>query len=250
MSLFQNLFLGLLQGLTEFLPVSSSGHLNLFQFIFGLRPSLSWDVFLNTATLFSVLFFFRKKIPFFIAHLPQIVLASLPAALMGIFFKDSFEHIFSQFSLLALFFLINSLILFSTKNHHAGTHQITYRQAFIIGLAQALAILPGISRAGTTIAAALALGISAKSAFNFSFSLFIPASLGALLLSLRDSDFHSYFKLENLLVFIFTFLVGVLALNFLQKVLSRGRLWYFAFYTLFLSLSTFTFYLLTVQRPL
>ncbi len=242
MSLWQSYLLALLQGITEFLPVSSSGHLNLFQFVFGLKPSLAFDVFLNTATLFSVLFFFRKKVPFFISHLPQIFIASLPAALVGFFLKDHIEIIFTRIYFLPFFFFINSLLLLSTKNRQGKKEKITLFRAFIIGLAQALAILPGISRAGTTIATALALGLSAQTAFDFSFSLFIPASLGALILSLRDGDFTSLFSPQYFLAFIITFLVGLLALKFLQKILLHRKLWYFALYTFLLGLSTLIFY--------
>ena len=105
MSLLQSYLLALIQGITEFLPISSSGHLNLFQFIFGLKPSLALDVFFNTATLFSVLFFFRKKITFFFSHLPQIFIASLPAAIVGFFLKDQFEIIFTRAYFLPFFFL-------------------------------------------------------------------------------------------------------------------------------------------------
>ena len=108
MSLIQTLILALTQGITEFLPVSSSGHLNLFQHFFGFIPSLGFDIFLNTATLLSVLFFFRNQLKFFFSHLLQIILASIPAALVGIFLKDSVDSIFSNIWLLPLFFLINS----------------------------------------------------------------------------------------------------------------------------------------------
>lgn len=242
MSLWQSYLLALIQGITEFLPISSSGHLNLFQFIFGFKPSLALDVFLNTATLVSVIFFFRKKITFFFSHLPQIFIASLPAALVGFFLKDQFEIIFTQAYFLPFFFFINSLILLSTTRAVGQQQKITLTQALLIGLAQAVAILPGISRAGTTIATALALGLSAQTAFNFSFSLFIPVSLGALLLSLKDGDFHSFFNPQYFFVFLVTFLVGLFALNLLQKILLRRKLWYFAIYTFCLGLGTLIFY--------
>jgi len=236
MSLIQTLVLAFVQGITEFLPVSSSGHLNLFQHFFGLTPSLGFDIFLNTATLLSVLFFFRLRIKFFFSHLPQIVIASIPAAFVGIFLNDSVETIFSNYSLLPIFFIINSSILLTTKRSKGEKSDITILQAIIIGISQAFAILPGVSRAGTTIATALALGLSPETAFNFSFSLFIPASLGAIILGVTDLDLTSYLNVQYLTSFLLTFIVGIFALNILQKFLKHRQIWFFGIYTLLLAL--------------
>lgn len=239
MPFIQTLILALVQGITEFLPVSSSGHLNLFQHYFGYRPSLGFDIFLNTATLLSVLFFFRKQLKFFFSHLIQIIIASIPAALVGIFFKDTVESVFSNFSLLPIFFIINSLILFSTKKSKGEKSQITIFQAIIIGFSQAFAILPGVSRAGITIATALALGLSPAQAFNFSFCLFIPASLGAIILGIKDLNVSAFLSTQYLFAFIFTFIVGIFAIKLLQKFLKDRKIWYFGIYTLILSLTLF-----------
>ena len=236
MSLFQTFLLSIIQGVTEFLPVSSSGHLNLFQHFFGFSPSLNLDIFLNTATFLSVLFFFRHQLKFFFSHLPQIILASVPAAIVGIFFNNSVETIFASYKFLPLFFLINSLILFSSKKHQAKKSEITIKQALIIGLSQSLAILPGLSRAGTTITTALLLDVSPQTAFNFSFCLFIPASLGAILLGFKDSDITTFFNYQYLLAFVLTFIIGIFSLKLLQRFLKQGQIWYFGTYTLVLSL--------------
>lgn len=239
MSLIQTLVLAFVQGVTEFLPVSSSGHLNLFQHYFGMTPSLGFDIFLNTATLFSVLFFFRNQIKFFFSHLPQIILASIPAALVGIFLKDSVDSIFSSTWLLPIFFLINSLILFTTKKSKGENSEISIKQAIIIGFSQAFAILPGVSRAGTTIATGLALGLAPEIAFNFSFCLFIPASLGAILIGLKDLNVSTFLSTQYLSAFVLTFIVGFFALKLLQKFLKLRQIWYFGIYTLLLSLLLF-----------
>ncbi|MFA6007770.1 MAG: undecaprenyl-diphosphate phosphatase [Candidatus Shapirobacteria bacterium] len=239
MSLIQSFVLAFIQGVTEFLPLSSSGHLNLFQHFFNLSPSLALDIFLNTATLFSVLFFFRNQLKYFFSHLPQIILASIPAAIVGFFFKDTVASIFSNFRLLPLFFLVNSLILFSTKKSKGEKSEISLKQAIIIGFSQAFAILPGVSRAGTTIATGLALGLAPETAFNFSFCLFIPASLGAILLGFKDLNVASFLNSQYLLAFILTFMVGLIALSFLRKILTSHKLWYFGIYTLILSLVLF-----------
>ena len=239
MSSIQSLILAFVQGVTEFLPVSSSGHLNLFQHFFGMRPSLGFDIFLNTATLFSVLFFFRNQLKFFFSHLPQIIIASIPAALVGIFLKDTVDSIFSSIWLLPIFFLINSLILFTTKKSKGEDSKISLKQAIIIGFSQAFAILPGVSRAGTTIATGLALGLSPQTAFNFSFCLFIPASLGAILIGLKDLNVSTFLNTQYLFAFILTFIIGILALKLLQKFLKRRQIWYFALYTTILAILLF-----------
>jgi len=236
MSLIQSLLLAFIQGITEFLPVSSSGHLNLFQHYFGLTPSLTLDIFLNTATLLSVLFFFRNQFKLFFSSLPQIVLASTPVILVGFFFENTVASIFSNIWLLPLFFLINSIILFSTKKHNGKKSEITTKQAIVIGLSQIFAILPGVSRSGTTIATAMALGIKPIKAFNFSFFLYIFISLGAVVMGIDDFDLPSYFTLQYLLVFVLTFFIGIFALKLLQKFLKQRQIWYFALYTLLLSL--------------
>ncbi|MFA6518789.1 MAG: undecaprenyl-diphosphate phosphatase [Candidatus Shapirobacteria bacterium] len=239
MDLAQSLILSIIQGLTEFLPVSSSGHLNLFQHFFGLTPSLSFDVLLNTATLFSVLFFFRSQVRFFIDNLGKIIIASLPAGLIGVLFKSSLEQIFANFSYLSYFFLITSILLLSSYLLKPANNSLTYKRALLIGFFQALAILPGVSRAGSTIFAGLLLGLSPVTAFNFSFALFIPASLGALLLSLKDIGqigLSGPIIISSLAV---TFIVGVFALKLLRRFVISRRLWPFGLYTLILAIILF-----------
>lgn len=236
MSFFNSLFLGIIQGITEFLPVSSSGHLNLFQQFFGLTPSLSFDIFLNTATLFSVLLFFRKDISFFKENLKYIIVASVPAAIIGIFFKPYIETIFATPNLLPYFFLLTSFILISTRFIKKSTDfKLSYFNSFLIGLAQALAILPAISRSGSTIVTALWLGLSSKDAFKFSFCLFIPASLGAILLDYQSLSSASL-NFSTLFVFLMTITIGYLSLKLLRSVVDKKNLWYFGLYTLTLSL--------------
>lgn len=237
MTLIQSIILAFVQGISEFLPISSSGHLNLFQYFFGLTPSLTFDIFLNTATLLSVLFFFRSQFKFFLANLPQIIIGSIPAGLVGVLFKHQIANIFADVSLLPLFFLITAAFVFSTQYFKNKSVKITYKQALIIGLFQMLAILPGVSRSGSTIFAALLMGLSPVTAFNFSFSLFIPASFGALALGLKDILGQNIFQPDYLLAFIVTFLVGLVSLYLLRKLLVSNKLWYFGFYTLLLASS-------------
>lgn len=243
MSFLALLVLGLVQGLTEFLPVSSSGHLNLLQYFFHFHPSLYLDVILNTATLLAVLFFFRKKASFFFSHLKFILIGTLPAAAIGFFLTPYSESIFSQIRLLPFFFLITSFFVFSLKFLPRQDKQLTLIKAFIIGLFQALALFPGISRSAVTLFAGSLLGLSPLTAFNFSFALFIPVSLGALLLNLPQIN-QIALSLDNLvLVLTLTFFVGLLALKLTQQLVKKHHLWLFSLYTFTLSLVLFLFIL-------
>ncbi len=239
MSLFQTLILAFVQGVTEFLPISSDGHLNLVQHFFGLSPSLTFDVFLHLATFFSVLFFFRQKIPYFISNLKYIIVGSIPTVIVGFFLKDQIEGLFASPKLLPIFFLITALYALITKFLKRQDKKITYQSAFIIGIFQALALLPGVTRSGGTIFSALILGLSPVNAFNFSFSLFIPASAGAILLELKDIFSPAILTSNNLLAFVITFFVGLAALKVLEKALTSSKYWYFGVYTLILSILLF-----------
>ena len=239
MTLIQSLILSLVQGITEFLPISSDGHLNLFQHFFKLTPSLSFDVFLHAATFLSVLFFFRSQIKYFFSNLKYIIVGSIPAILVGFLLKDQFETLFANPKFLPYFFLITGILVLSTRFLKKGDNKLTCFSAFIIGIFQALAILPGVSRSGCTIFAALLFGLSPLNAFNFSFSLFIPASAGAILLSLKDIMSANILTQNNLLAFVVTFLVGIIALSFLKKIVSQNKFWVFGIYTIILALSLF-----------
>jgi undecaprenyl-diphosphatase len=241
-SALSSLLLGFIQGSTEFLPISSSGHLNLTQYFLNLTPSLTFDVFLNTATLLSVLVFFRGQIKYFLSNLKYILVATLPAAFIGVLLKDQISIIFSSIHFLPLFFLITSVFLFSTRTAK-NKSVLNYKSVLIIGLAQALALLPGVSRSGATIATALLLGISPIDAFKFSFCLFIPVSLGALLL---DSSVILSPSFSTVLIysFLLSFATGLLSLFLLQKIINQKTFWYFSIYTFTVSiLLFFLFYL-------
>jgi len=236
MDLLQIVFLGIVQGITEFLPVSSSGHLHLFQFFFRLTPSLTLDIFLNTATLFSVIFFFRHQLKFFFSNLKYIIVGTIPAVIVGFFAKDYINQVFIDPKSLIITYLFTTVLLFSTHFLKKSETQITYKKAFIIGLFQALAILPGISRSASTIVASLILGLSPAFAFKYSFSLFIPVSIGALILGLSDFNSLDLTISSAAIAFIITFFVGLISLKLLKNIVIGQKLKYFGFYTLFLFL--------------
>jgi len=239
MTFIQSIFLSIIQGITEFLPISSSGHLNLAQYLFKLTPSLTFDIFLNTATLLSVLFFFRKKLNYFIKNFKFIFVASIPAGLVGVVFKDQIEMLFSNLKFLPYFFLVTSLLVFSTKFLGSQNQKLNYKKALIIGLFQSLAILPGVSRSGATIFAGLLLGLAPLEAFNFSFCLFIPASFGALILGLKDMSTLAIFNTQYLFSFGIAFVTGLVVLKILQKIIINQKFWIFSIYTFILSVLLF-----------
>lgn len=242
MTLFQSLLLGIVQAVTEFLPVSSDGHLNLFQYIFKLTPSLDFDIFLHTATFLSVIFFFRHQTKYFFANLKYIIVGSIPAAVVGILFKNQIESIATSTYLLPYFFLFTGIMVLFTKFIITKDKSLNYFSAFIIGIFQALAMLPAVSRSGGTIFSALLLGLSPQNAFNFSFCLFIPVSLGAIALGLKDIISSNFITLNNLIAFITTSFVGYFVLKYFQKITLNKKFWIFGVYVIILALILFLFF--------
>jgi len=238
-------FFGLLQAFSEFLPVSSSGHLHLFQYFFGLSPSLSLDVWLNTATLLAVLVYFCspqnpiRKLSFagFFKLGFHLIIATFPAALFGLLFKGQIESLFLSPKPLALTFFITALALFSLRFSQKGRGELNFSKALLIGLAQSLALLPGVSRSALTITTALWLGLKKEEAFTFSFLLYIPASLGALFLTGENFNLLSMGSPFTVLTsFISASLLGYFSLLLLRRLLLGRTLWLFSFYCLGLSL--------------
>ena len=249
-NILQSIFLGIIQGLTEFLPVSSSGHLVFFQSLMGLKePPIFFDVMLHLGTLLAVVVYFWTDI-WKIAqgigavlkrkhkNLPQvklfllIILASIPTGLMGILFKDWFESFFSKPKLVGGMLLITGLVLWITrfaKKEGKPLEQIGWFDAILIGIAQGAAIIPGISRSGATISMGLFCGLDRELSGKFSFLLSIPAILGATLLEYKKIDTVS--DLGTVLIgTAVAFGVGILALTFLMKIIKMGKIFNFSYY--------------------
>lgn len=238
MSQFQVFVIGLVQGITEFLPISSSGHTALVEYFLNLKTNLSFDILLNTATLFSVLFFFKNKTKEFIRYFPFIAVGTIPAIIAGLFLKKPIEALYSDNRYLSPFFAITGIFLLTTRFLPAKNLPLTLKKSLLIGIFQALAIVPSLSRSGSTIFAALLLGLSGEEAFKFSFFLLIPASFGAIVLDSRHQlasliSGQTLFYLPSL---VFTFIVGLVSLSMLRKILISRNIWYFGIYCLLLSL--------------
>ncbi len=250
MSIWQSILLGLTQGLAEFLPVSSSGHLVFFQSLFGLKePPIFFDVMLHLATLLAIILFFRRDIWKIIQGvgstfkknqsdfsqvklLSLIILATLPTGLMGFFLKDWFESFFSAPRQVGGFLFLTGLVLFFTRfirKEGKPLDQMKWSDALLIGIAQGIAILPGISRSGATISTSLFLGLNRELSGRFSFLLSIPAILGATLLEIEAIDLS--LPLETLLIGTgVAFVTGMISLTFLMKIIRIGKLFHFSYY--------------------
>jgi len=241
MTLIQAIFLGILQGITEFLPISSSGHLVLLERLFNLQPSLTFNVFLHGASLMAIIIFFKKDfLRLFqdIATLFKIILGTIPIIIVGFLLKDRIESAFSSLEFVGFAFLITSGILFFTvfcKKNEKSLEELGLFGAFFIGLFQALAILPGISRSGTTISSALYQGAKKYTAFKFSFLLGSVAILGALVV---EAPKLSAFVLTPsvILGFVFALIFSLLALKLLKKAVLHSKFYYFSFYCFVLGL--------------
>lgn len=280
MSLLAAILLGIVQGLTEFLPVSSSGHLVLGQVILGIEEhSVTFDVLVHVATLLAVFIYFREDLrsitsdalkaargqggkaawldpdgPLPGARLALLVaIGTIPAGIAGLFLEDFFKALFENLRAVAGFFLVTSVLLFLTWRKSQTAEDATYRRpgadatltpgrVVAIGIAQAAAICPGISRAGATIATGLVAGVSRETAARFSFVLSIPAIAGAMLLEFNElRAVPPELILPYAAGFIAALLSGLGALTVLMRVVRSGALHFFGIYTAALAVVSLLF---------
>ena len=243
----QAIILGFIQGVTEWLPISSTGHLRVTEQLLGLTLPLLFDVTLHVGTLAVILLFFRKDIKQILAALakgdfrsengkliPLIIVGTVPTALIGLVFSNTIETYFSSFLPIAGAFLTCGVVLYLSKTGKEQRENITYMAALAIGTAQGIALIPGLSRSGLTIAIALLLGVRREKAFKFSFLLSVPAVIGALGLTLYEQ--HEVLTLvgvgwtEILVGITVSILVSYFALKLLWKALAGKKFYLFAFY--------------------
>ena len=260
MDIIQGIIIGIVQGLTEFLPVSSSAHLVFIQNLLGVESSLAFDTFLHLGSLLAVLWFFRgdiiKMILSWIISIQDIfqgrfrqgliddpykrlawyvILATIPVAIVGVLFDDAVESLFAGALYVPAFFLfVTGTILYLSQRMTSGEinyNTITKKEALFMGLGQACAILPGLSRSGTTIAAGLTIGLDKEFAAKFSFILSIPAILGAFLLQVKDigSAMDANF-LPVFLGFIASIIAGYMAIKWMLDLIQNKSLDIFSYY--------------------
>ena len=242
--------LGVIQGLTEFLPVSSSGHLELTKILLGdsvPHEGLLLTFVLHTATALSTLIVFRKDILEILKGLVElkmnaswlfaglIVISMLPAAGIGLFFEEQVALLFEgRLGWVGVALVLTAILLRLTDSSKPEGNSLTPKNAFVIGLAQAIAILPGISRSGATIATAVLLGIEREKAARFSFLMVIPLIFGSMFKSLLDVDFASTEVVYAPLFigFFAAFFTGIMACRWMIALVKKSQLTYFAVYCL------------------
>ena len=260
MDIIQAIIIGIVQGLTEFLPVSSSAHLVFAQKLLGVESSLAFDVFLHLGTLIAVLWFFRwdiikmlKSWWLSIGDILQgrfmegfrqdpykrlawyVILATIPVGVVGVLFEDSIDALFAGALYVPAFFLfVTGTILYLSQRMSSGNvnlNNISKKEALWMGLGQACAILPGLSRSGTTIAAGLTIGLEKEFAAKFSFILSIPAIFGAFVFKLKDigAAMDANF-LPIFLGFIVSIVAGYLAIKWMLDLIQNRSLDIFAYY--------------------
>ena len=249
MDYLESIILGIVQGLTEFLPISSSGHLEISKVILGNdlsnKESLLFTIVLHTATAFSTIFFFRKDLweifnglfdkKHNISHnfSISIIISMVPAVFVGLFFEETINSMFDgNLILVGSMLYITALLLFISDFLKLKQNEINFKNSFIIGLVQAIAILPGISRSGATIASAVIMGIDREKAARFSFIMVIPLILGSMAKSLLDNglNFENFDVVSLSLGFISAFVTGLFACKWMILLVKKSKLYYFSIY--------------------
>lgn len=248
MTELQAFLLGILQGLTEFLPVSSSGHLEIGHALLGIKTgnNLLFAVTVHVATVLSTVVVFRKDILILVTdllklklnestiYISKLLFSALPVVVIGLFFKNEVEQLFTgNLVLVGTMLLITSLLLVFAHFIKKGNQKITFLKSFVIGIAQALAVLPGISRSGATIATGLLLKTKKDEIARFSFLMVLIPILGAAFLDLAGGEITSKTDLQPLTLvigFLSAFVSGLLACSLMIKIVKQGKLIYFAIY--------------------
>ncbi|MDC0584601.1 undecaprenyl-diphosphate phosphatase [Bacteroidales bacterium] len=249
MNWLEALVLGIIQGLTEFLPVSSSGHLEIVKALFGndsvAKESMFMTVMLHGATALSTIFIFRKEVSEIIKGLFQfkwndqtifslkIILSMIPAAVIGVVFADQLEILFEKQILLVGFMLIiTALLLFLADKAKTTDKGVSFPSALIIGISQAIAILPGISRSGATISTSVLLGIDRTKATQFSFLMVVPLILAKMAKDLASGEVsvQGDMVIPVIIGFIAAFITGLIACTWMIKLVRRSKLSWFSLY--------------------
>lgn len=225
------ILLAIIQAVTEFLPVSSSGHLALVSNFLG-ELNLFLITILHLASLFSVLIFTRKEIVHLLTFNKSarklwlyLIIATIPAVIFALIFRQFIETAFSSYIALGIAFLFTGFVVLSTK-FAARKSKLNPKNSLIIGLFQMLALFPGVSRSGMTISSSLLSGIDKEKAAKFSFLLFIPLSIGAVILEFGNA----YLSLNLAIAFVLCFLLSLLFLNLILIIIKKGYFWLFSIY--------------------
>jgi len=245
MDIFHSIILGIIQGLTEFLPISSSGHLVLYQRIFGFNEeALAFIIMLHVATLFSVIAVFWRDIWYMIRYPFSkttifVIVATIPVAVIGFIFRDFFEYIFASGNYLGVAFIFTGILLFvadrprKQTNYGKDLNSMSYADAILMGLAQSAAIIPALSRSGFIIAAGLFRGFKKEFAIKFAFLMSVPAIIGPAVFDARNLTFQTFQNigiLSLVLGMIAAAITGYISVRFMLGFFSRVSLRVFSYY--------------------
>ncbi|MBT2689028.1 undecaprenyl-diphosphate phosphatase [Bacillus sp. ISL-47] len=252
--LLKYLFLGLFQGFTEPIPISSSGHLEIAEYFFGLEiKGMSFALLVNTASLFAVLIIYREDIMRLISNglayittkdkraeadfrfIIYLIIGTIPAGVIGILFEDFIDENLASIKTVGITLIVTGLALWLIRNMKGRKNdaELSVKDAIIVGLAQAVALIPGISRSGATIVAAMGLGMKQETALRFSFLLYIPVSVGGMILGfndiIKDPNLTDY-ALPYTLAFFASLVASYFSLKWFMNIMAKGNLKYFAIY--------------------
>lgn len=242
MALTSIIIISFIQGLTEFLPVSSSGHLLLFRLLFSpYSQPVTLDVFLHAGSLLAIIWYFRRYLrQYFVKLIPVLIIGTIPVVVIGLFIYSHFQSVFETPQFLGLSFLFTSFCLFLFPYLPKGKtslEKISFKQSLLIGIFQAVAIIPAISRSGSTIFAGKLSGLKTQASFNFAFILAIPAIFGAIILVLKDlSNYQPQSMGIDITGLFFSFFSSLIALRLLNYFLKNKNLKIFSLYTFLLGL--------------
>lgn len=253
-TIFKYFILGLIQGFTEPIPVSSSGHVIIGQKLLGVKETgLTFEILTNTASLFAICFIFRDDIKRIIVHTYQfifqkkeegksdfmfalyIVIGTIPAAVLGVLFSDVIAGLFTSPYTIGGTLLITGAALWLIRNLRGVKRDgdLSIKDAIIVGLAQAVALIPGISRSGATVITSIAVGMKQETALRFSFMLYIPVSLGGMILGISDlikSPDLSSLAIPYFVAFMAALVMTYFAMRLFMGIMAKGNLKYFAYY--------------------
>ncbi len=244
MNIIQAGLLGVVQGLTEFLPVSSSGHLVILQSMIPSfsQPGVMFDVYLHFGTLLAVLvYYFKRILNLDLKYIKILILATIPAVVVGFLLKDVIDVIFQSTKLVGAALIITGIMDLGIDRGKETTGNVDNRKGLIIGLFQAFAILPGISRSGSTIFAGTLSGVKKETAAEFSFLLSVPAVLGANLLEIIKNTGGLIFSANYLVGILCSFIFGLICIKILLKLLINNKFSYLGYYCISLGLLTLLF---------
>lgn len=245
-SLFQALVLSIIQGVTEWFPISSSGHLALMQEIFGFQD-LGFVVYLHFASILSLVIFFGKDIVELLKFKPEnrdymlkIIIALIPAVIVGFLYRENIRYAFGNFLFMGLFFMIFGFFIYSTKNARELKNGPSKTDSLIIGISQVFSLFPGISRSGMTMGTGLTMGLKKEEAIKFSFLLAIPIIIGATLVEAQEITLSGIPHSTLFTSFTVTLLTSLLMIKLLIKIVRNDKFYLFGIYNMILGLIVFT----------